>query len=109
MLEGRIVKIIEKVEMNVVTDVLCDRCLGTTRVEGGLQFGTLTARWGFGSQHDGEVYELHLCEVCFFLQVSAIKRERWTQVMFTAEGDAIRDNDSFGLVSKDHFFGEGGN
>ncbi|WP_224795675.1 hypothetical protein [Pseudomonas fluorescens] len=102
-------KITGRVEMEVVVEVMCDRCGGTTQVEGnGLQFGTMRAQWGYGSQHDGQVYELHLCETCFFAQLTDIKRERWTREMFSAEGDAIRDDDNFGLVEKGVFFGPSG-
>ena len=44
-----------------ISDVPCDVCGDSTRVEGyGLQFGTLRASWEFGSAHDGERYEVHL-------------------------------------------------
>jgi hypothetical protein len=47
-------------------DIRCEVCGGDTRVPGyGQQFGTLHARWGYGSQHDGERYRVHLCESCF--------------------------------------------
>lgn len=39
-----------------VSDVLCDVCGNSTRVEGAAQFGTLCASWGYGSAHDGECY-----------------------------------------------------
>ena len=40
-----------------ISDVLCDVCGDSTRVEGyGLQFGTLCDSWGYGSTHDGERY-----------------------------------------------------
>lgn len=36
-------------------DVLCDVCGRSTRMQGSaLQFGTLRADWGSGTQHDGE-------------------------------------------------------
>lgn len=48
-------------------DVFCDVCGGATRTPGyGQQFGTLQARWGYGSAHDGERYHVRLCEACFF-------------------------------------------
>ena len=49
-------------QVEVVTDVLCDVCNQLTQLE----FGTLSANWGCGSKHDGERYELQLCEKCFF-------------------------------------------
>lgn len=51
---------------HTVTDVICDMCGDSTRVESGhLQFGTMHASWGKGSSYCGEEYELHLCENCF--------------------------------------------
>jgi hypothetical protein len=65
------------VQTESVSDVLCDVCGDSTRVEGyGLQFGALRASWGFGSAHDGERYEVHLCEPCFFRTISGLRRER---------------------------------
>lgn len=56
-------KIIGNIQIEAVTDVVCDICLRSTRVTGGgLQYATLQAHWGYGAKHDGEGYELHLCE-----------------------------------------------
>ena len=61
-----------------VSDVLCDVCGDSTRVEGyGLQFGTLRASWGYGSAHDGERYEVHLCEPCFSGRFPASNESAW--------------------------------
>lgn len=50
-----------------VVDILCDVCgASTTKSLGTQEFGTLEACWGYGSQHDGERYQVHLCEGCFF-------------------------------------------
>ncbi|HCL3680302.1 TPA: hypothetical protein N2B23_001280 [Pseudomonas aeruginosa] len=96
-------KVNESAETGTLTNVVCDRCGQSCWVDGSgdYQFGTLKASWGPGSQHVGEEYKLQLCESCFFAQLSSIKRERWTQAMFTDEGDAIRDDEYFGLVPKD--------
>lgn len=89
-----------------VSDVLCDVCGDSTRVEGyGLQFGTLRASWGYGSAHDGERYEVHLCEPCFFRTISGLKRERMVNFMFSDEEQEISD---FGRVARDDFFNDGG-
>lgn len=83
-------------------DVRCDVCGDNTRVEGyGCQFGTIRARWGYGSAHDGERYELFLCEICFFRTISALKRERMVNFMFNEEDQNLTD---FGLVARDEFF-----
>jgi hypothetical protein len=67
----------------------------------------LQAHWGSGSAHDGERYELHLCERCFFQSVASFKQERRIQTMFSAnEKDRLTDN--FGLVATDDYFNAGG-
>lgn len=94
-------KVTQASEHEMDIDVVCDVCGTSTRdVEGKLQYGTMHASWGKGSAHCGEVYELHLCEGCFFDQVTAIKRARWSSVMFEDEGEAILRNDAYGRVSK---------
>lgn len=98
-------KITGKIEIEAVTDVLCDVCQLTTTVRnGGLQFATLQAHWGYGTKHDGERYEIHLCEGCFFQAVANIKQERRSQALFSDNGGIV-END-FGLVAKDDFFGD---
>ncbi|MDE3739383.1 hypothetical protein PSH28_22495 [Pseudomonas resinovorans] len=90
-----------------VSDVLCDVCGASTRVEGyGLQFGTLRANWGYGSAHDGERYEVHLCEPCFFGTLSGLRRERLVNSMFSDEDQDLSD---FGRVARDDLFNDGGN
>ena len=80
-------KVTEKVEVDAVTDVRCDVCLTSTQSKnGGLEFATLQAHWGYGSQHDGERYEVHLCE----------------------EGDAGLKAGDIGQVAKDDYFRDNG-
>tara|TARA_R110000824_G_scaffold208405_1_gene394023 strand:+ start:14342 stop:14653 length:312 start_codon:yes stop_codon:yes gene_type:complete len=100
-------KVIEKVEVDTVTDVICDVCLTSTRLASeGLEFATLQAHWGYGSQHDGERYELHLCESCFFRTLGYLKQEKRVQNLFSEDGcaDASNADDSFGLVARDDYF-----
>lgn len=100
-------KIIEKVEIDTVTDVMCDVCLCSTRVANdGLEFAALQAHWGYGAMHDGERYELHLCESCFFSTVAYLKQERRIQNLFSDE--AGEPNDKFGLVATDDYFRDDG-
>ncbi|MHC8380468.1 hypothetical protein [Pseudomonas sp. LB3P14] len=102
-------KITGKVEIESVTDVVCDVCQLSTRVKsGGLQFATLQAHWRYGMKHDGERYELHLCESCFFQAVASLKQERRTQTLFSDDGRADRAivGDDFGLIAKDDFFND---
>ena len=70
-------KITGRVETEAVVDVSCDVCGSSTRLEtGSLQYGVLHAHWGFGALHDGERYEVHLCEPCFFQTIAYLKQER---------------------------------
>lgn len=87
-------------EPSAVPDVVCDVCGESTSMGGGLQFATLRASWGHGSQHCGEDYELHLCERCFFIKVAGMKRMRWLGIMFEDSGDSLLQNESYGRVWK---------
>ncbi|RIA35945.1 hypothetical protein DFO61_0399 [Ectopseudomonas oleovorans] len=89
-----------------ISDIVCDVCGSSTRIEGhGLQFGTLNASWGYGSSHDGERYEVHLCEPCFFRTLSALKREHMVNFMFSDEG---QDLSEFGRIVRDGSFNDDG-
>lgn len=84
---GSTMKITERVETEVVTDVKCDVCTSSTRVAAdGLQFATLKAKWGAGTKHDGECYEFHLCEGCFFGTIAYFRQERRVQNLFDESG-----------------------
>lgn len=88
------------------SDVTCDACCQSTSIEGyGQQFGVLQACWNYGSKHDGERYEVHLCEPCFFRTLAMLRRERMVNTMFDDELDT--NQDEFGLVRKDDFWAEG--
>jgi hypothetical protein len=90
----------------VVADVTCDVCGQSTRVEGyGLQYGTLQAHWGYGARHDGESYEVHLCETCFFGVLSHLRHERRVNALFDDE-QAESIEEEFGLVRRDDYFGD---
>lgn len=92
-------KIITAEEAESSRDGLCDVCGKTTRAEGRrAQFGTLRANWGPGSAHDGECYEVHLCEPCFFGVLAGLKRERMVNSMFSARDE---DLSNFGLIACD--------
>lgn len=97
-------KITGRIEIETVTDIKCDVCSCSTRVaNGGLQFASLQAHWGFGTKHDGERYELHLCESCFFGTIAYIKQERRVQGMFD-KSDLDLAADDLGLVARDDYF-----
>ena len=84
------IKQLEQVE--VITDVVCDVCNQSTKLE----FATLSAHWGYGSTHGGERYELQLCEKCFFYALATLKKERRDTFMFDENFDPA-SLDEFGL------------
>ena len=99
-------KISDTQNVPVTTDVLCDVC-GTSTTKPGTpaQFGVLSAHWGYGSQHDGERYEVHLCEGCFFSTLSGLRRQRMVEHLFDEVSDqTIKADAPFGLVERDNYF-----
>lgn len=83
----------------------CDVCGTDLRVPGyGAQFGTLHARWGYGAQHDGEHYCVHLCEMCFFQAVGNLRRQHQVFALF-AEGP-IGDEAAFEPRLRNDSFGD---
>ena len=54
------------------------------------------AHWGYGSKHDGERYELQLCEKCFFYALATLKKGRADEFMFDENFDPST-LDGFGL------------
>lgn len=99
-------KVITAEQTESVCDVVCDVCCAAMREGSGLQFGTLRASWGAGSVHDGERYEVHLCEPCFFRGLAGLKRDRMVNTMFSS-GD--EDLSNFGLVAREDIFNDGKN
>lgn len=96
-------KITGLVEVEAVTDVICDVCgCSTRRAAGGYQYGTLQAHWGYGSEHDGQRFEVHLCEHCFFQTLAYMKQERRVQQLFSDE--PAPENGDLGLVARDDYF-----
>lgn len=86
------------------SDIHCAVCGDATRVPGyGQQFGTLQASWGYGSQHDGERYQVHLCESCFFGALAYLREQRRIHTMFDDEQPA--GDEVFGRVARDDLFG----
>ena len=79
-------------QIEVITDVVCDVCNQSTKLE----FGALSAYWGYGSKHDRERYELQLCEKCFFYALLTLKKERRDTFMFDENFD-YSSLDEFGL------------
>ena len=99
-------KILGRVEQEAVTDLRCDICDESTRqASGNLQFGTLEAQWGYGTAHDGERYEVHLCERCFFTPLAYLKQERRTAHLF--ESNPIPSEVELGLASRNDWLRDG--
>lgn len=99
-------ELIQHETVPVTVDVLCDVCSNSTSPTGASpQFGTLSTHWGYGSAHDGERYEVHLCENCFFMTLAGIRRERLVNQMFenTAE-NAGHLEQVFGLKDSGNYF-----
>ena len=100
-------KITGLVEIEAITDVTCDVCGSSTRMAAGsYQYGTLQAHWGYGSDHDGQRFEVHLCEHCFFQTLAYVKQERRVQHLFNDEPSA--ESDDVGLVTRDDYFQDTG-
>lgn len=59
--------------------------------------------WGYGSQHDGERYRVCLCEPCFFLALAHLRQVRRVHRLFD---DEQPDDEDFGQVARDDFWGE---
>lgn len=91
-------KVTEMQEVEVIKDVLCDICGDSTSGDNkhSPQFASLQADWGYGSAHDGEVYEVHLCEGCFFSALANLQEQRRSNLIFSEEG--FQHNPDFGLV-----------
>ena len=97
-------KIRGRVEVETVTDILCDVCGSSTlRESGGLQYGCLEARWGYGAQHDGQRYEIHLCEICFFKTIAYLQQERRIGNLFDEKANT---KEPLGLIATNDFFGD---
>jgi|JTFO01.1.fsa_nt_gb hypothetical protein len=94
-------KIMTSQTIEVVSDVVCDVCGNSTTKEKGYapEFATLQADWGYGSDHDGEQYKVHLCETCFFSTLATLKEQRRLLLMFSEEDN---DQAAFGRQSENN-------
>ncbi|TCM59174.1 hypothetical protein EC844_1493 [Acinetobacter calcoaceticus] len=79
--------------VNPICDV-CDRKIQNNS-------GRLNASWGIGSQHDGEQYDVQLCETCFFSALVHLRNEKKIYHIFDEHFDFSKLN-NFGLTLKDH-------
>lgn len=80
-------KIMTPQTIEVISDVVCDVCGNSTTKEKGYapEFATLQADWGYSSDHDGEHYEIHLCEGCFFSTLATLKEQHRANHMFSED------------------------
>ena len=71
-------------EIEVIKDVLCDKC-GKPCKQGDCspigEFAILKAHWGYDSGHDMQSYELHICESCFFALIKNFKHKEFTEML----------------------------
>jgi len=101
------VKITGLVEIECITDIMCDVCGNSTRLAAGIyQYRTLQAHWVYGSEHDGQRFEVHLCEHCFFQTLAYVMQERRVQQLFSDEPKA--ESGDLGLVAQDDYFQDAG-
>ena len=68
-------------DLEQLADILCDVCQESTQ----RNCAVLSAHWGSGSKHNGEQYQLHLCEACFFATLATLKREHRVKQMFNED------------------------
>jgi hypothetical protein len=81
-----------------VVDVRCGVCGESSRmVERMLDYATLAANWGYGSRHDGERYEVHLCESSFFETLAYLRQSHRQNHMFSDDYEPA-DPECFGRV-----------
>ncbi|MDM5076628.1 hypothetical protein OB931_09595 [Aeromonas media] len=73
-----------------VIDILCDVCGRSTKTNFGTnEYGSLSADFGYGSQHhDGERYKVHLCEGCFFGVLATVREMHRGNHMFDDDYEA---------------------
>ena len=58
-------KYLPKIEtINCLDDVICDCCKQSCKGEFNFNYMTLSAEWFYGSLHDGENWEAHICDKC---------------------------------------------
>ena len=76
------IKKIKKKNTEVITDIICDCCGESCKVNIGgtekkpitqFEYMTLSANWGYGSGKDLEGWEAHLCEKCVDKKLGFVK------------------------------------
>ncbi|WP_156491940.1 MULTISPECIES: hypothetical protein [unclassified Oleiphilus] len=78
---------------------VCDACMSPVFFEDNDMQASLSAKFGPGSEEDGNEYHLDLCESCFKEALSEMKIIRRNEFMFDEKNnDDVRYPDKFGLV-----------
>lgn len=56
------------VPTETITDIICNKCGGSCKDRHGINFENAAghSHFGYGSDHDMEVYKFDLCVKCFF-------------------------------------------
>ena len=74
-------KPIEENNSAATTKVSCYACCRTVDADGReMEFGSLIASWGRSSTHEGESYDLSLCDECFFRVLGDLRLQRAIQM-----------------------------
>ncbi|WP_299179299.1 hypothetical protein [uncultured Neptuniibacter sp.] len=96
------IKGLQQVETTI--DFRCDLCGDSCKQETGvtqsLEFGTLNANWGYASKHDGESYNIHFCEDCFFQTLANLREARRGIRMFDQDFDPLAGTETDPLAEK---------
>lgn len=80
-----------------VVDVRCDVCGESSKKAEQMNYATLSANWGYGSRHDGERYQVDLCESCFFEALANLRQSHRQINMFADDYEPV-DPERFGRV-----------
>lgn len=64
--------------IKVIDQILCDICGKTCTDDfyNNHENATLEAIWGYNSRSDGQKFEIHLCESCFYDTIQWMKQKR---------------------------------
>jgi hypothetical protein len=81
-----------QVEDRVYCDICGNSC--STDLFGG-EYATIEAVWGYGSKHDGEKYDIQICEGCFFETVRWMKSKRLTNLNIENHDAIFGDKNPF--------------
>ena len=100
-------KMKSKVERYEDVGFVCDVCMASVYFEDNDMQASLSAKFGHGSEEDGNEYHLDLCLTCFKTALAEMKVIRRNELMFDESvSDEMRYPDKFGLVpqsKKDDF------